>query len=184
MELRATRHMHHHEESTLISPRPVRGDYAIAFVAGVLGAFVMTLLESLGIWMQWSPYSLEVMLGSVITGTLTWTAWFVGFAWHLLNGGLFALVYAAIFKYIKRSGPSTGALIGIGHWAVAALLLKFLSAIHPLTATTTTVIGSLLLHLAYGAVLGWLYRAAMRRRPTKVLAGEMEPQPRWENKAS
>lgn len=184
MALRAKHKHSHRNASTLISPRPARGDFAIAFVAGVLSALFMSLLEWLGISMHQAPYSLEVLLGSVITDSFTWTSWFVGFAWHLLNGGLFALVYAAIFKYIKHSGPSTGALIGIAHWGAAALLLKGLSAIHPLTSTVTTIIGSLLLHLAYGAVLGWLYRAAMRRRPTKVLAGEMEPQPRWENKAS
>lgn len=141
-----------------------------AVAGGVVGAAIITLLSGLGIWMQWTPLSLEMLLGSFITGKTTAGTWVLGFAWHLLNGAIFGLAYAALFNLFNRSGPGVGALIGLMHWAVAGVLLGFVQALHPLTLGTwaeyefrffswaalgaMTFFGSLVLHLVFGIIVG------------------------------
>lgn len=147
--------------------------YERAFVAGMLGAAAMSVLISLGFWMNWSLLRLETLLGSLITGRdYGFDTWAAGFLWHLINGGLFALVYQAIFKAAGRAGPALGALIGIGHWIVAGFLLPLVFILRPLiigpdviadlfvwaTWGGATFFGSLVLHLVYGAIVGTLCR--------------------------
>lgn len=143
------------------------------FLAGMIGALAMTALMWLGVWMQWTPLGLESLLGSLIIGKATGPAWIIGFAWHLVNGGLFALGYAFVFRAARTSGPTLGATIGVAHWLVAGLLLGIVQAVHPLPIVrmtpsyfifwwsfgTMTFWGSLILHVVYGAIVGSLYRS-------------------------
>lgn len=175
-----------------IRPRPLSSLYSVAFVAGVLGAVAMSVLRALGLSMTTSLYGLEMLLGSFATRNFSPGTMAIGFAWHLLNGGLFALLYAACFTYTRRSGARAGAVLGIGHWIVAIFLINGLRALHPMADTlfvqhslgpashagASTYLSSLVLHLVYGATVGAVYNAALRRRPAQVYGGELEPAPR------
>ena len=79
-----------------------------AFVAGVAGALVMTLV------MMWFravgvPLPIQSQLASLL-GTRVWA---VGFAAHLLIGGMLGIVYALVFEYVlHQSGAGAGLLLG------------------------------------------------------------------------
>jgi hypothetical protein len=142
------------------------------FMAGVLGALIVAILMSIVAWLGLSPLDLEQLLGSFITRQHGFSTWLLGFAWHLINGGVFALFYAAVFKALQISGASKGALLGVGHWIVAGLLGNILYAMHPLGVPGYPVVGfffwtvfggmtvleSLVLHLIFGSLVGLGFR--------------------------
>jgi hypothetical protein len=105
----------------------------------------------------------------------------------LLNGWLFAFVYAAAFESWRRATWWHGATIGFVHGAFVLLAgMTILPAIHPRMASEQhgptptrqleppgflalnygrrTPLSVLLAHLAYGGILGGFYRLAPRRR--------------------
>ena len=103
-----------------------------------------------------------------------------GYLIHLVNGWLFAMVYAAAFESYGRAGADFGALIGVVHGAfVVVVAMPLLPAIHPRMATTSwgpdptqqleppgnfglnyglsTPVVTFLGHVVYGAILGFCY---------------------------
>jgi hypothetical protein len=131
----------------------------------------MSALIGLGLWMSWSTFRLELLLGSIMTGRYVGTdTWTLGFAWHLLNGGIFALFYQAIFRTVGRAGPALGALLGVVHWMLAGVILPIFMFVRPALVGVDagsdyfvwgawggmTFFGSLILHLVYGTTVGAL----------------------------
>jgi hypothetical protein len=149
-----------------------------AFLTGVAGALLMSLLMALGVWMQWSPFALEELLGGVFASRERPGAVYAfGLVWHLINGGLFALAYAATFRRLGRAGARVGLALAVIHWIVAAVLVNVMLGLHPWTQGPLrrsagpaapfggmTIWGALLLHLAYGATVGALLGRAARPR--------------------
>jgi hypothetical protein len=105
----------------------------------------------------------------------------VGFGIHLLNGWLFAFVYAAAFQSWRRATWWLGALIGLVHGGFVLLGgVSTLSAVHPRIASEQqgptptrqleppgflalnygrrTPLSVLSAHVIYGAILGAFYR--------------------------
>jgi uncharacterized membrane protein YagU involved in acid resistance len=100
---------------------------------------------------------------------------------HLVNGWLFAMVYALAFQAYGRAGADFGALIGAVQGAfVVVVAIPLLPAIHPRMATDgwgpdptqqleppgnfglnyglSTPVVTFLGHVVYGAILGLCYR--------------------------
>jgi hypothetical protein len=126
-----------------------------AFIAGMVGALVMSLvmvvLRALGI-----PLHIEQQLAAVL-GTRVWA---VGFAAHLLVGGVFGMGYALVFEFVlNQAGVGPGLMLGSYQtivagfaWAMVSGPGHFWSALGP-----EGVIALFVVHLAYGAVVGGLY---------------------------
>lgn len=156
------------------------GLYGVAFGAGILGAVIMTVLVTVCRAIGWTPMNLELSLGSLITQDMGAGTWLLGFGMHLLFGGLFGVVYASIFKAMRRSGSGVGATIGFFHWLIAGVVLAVMPAIHPLipeviaapgwfaaNAGFFTMLLVLAEHLIYGAVVGGIYHSSVRSMRVK-----------------
>lgn len=145
-----------------------------AFAAGVAGAAAMSVLMALGVWLQWSPFSTEMLLGGVLRRRPDSFTFAIGWIWHLINGGVFGMVYGALFRQFGSGtgGVPLGLLFGVFHWLVASLAVNALLAVNPWTSDGEfqrmaifggmTVWGALLLHLVFGAIVGGFYRRASR----------------------
>jgi uncharacterized membrane protein YagU involved in acid resistance len=147
---------------------------------GFVGTVVLTTLlagsQALGLTRMNIPF----MLGTMATADRD-RAKLVGFGMHLINGWLFATVYAAAFQSWRRATWGLGALIGLVH-AIFVLVaaMPLLPGMHPRMAseqrgptptrqleppgflalnygrrTPASVIAA---HIVYGAILGAFYR--------------------------
>jgi hypothetical protein len=153
---------------------------------GFVGTVVLTGLMSGGHGLGLTRMSLPYMLGTMFTPDRD-RARLVGFLVHVVNGWLFALIYAAAFESWRRTTWWLGALIGLVHGAFVLLAgVSLIPALHPRMASEQqgptptrqleppgfmalnygrrTPIVLLLAHLVYGAILGAFYRPT-RTRP-------------------
>lgn len=139
------------------------------FVAGVVGAAVMTVLMALGRRMG-LPINLEMMMGSLLTGETGETTWLIGLLMHFVAGGIIGTIYAALI-HGRTTSANTGAAVGIAavHTLISGVAMGVVPLMHPLIPETmpapgmflvnlgaAAVIAFVLLHLLYGAVVGWL----------------------------
>jgi hypothetical protein len=151
-----------------------------ALLWGFVGTVVLTTLmagsQELGLTRMNLPY----MLGTMATADRD-RAKVVGVGLHLVNGWLFALVYAAAFESWGRAVWWLGAGTGLVHALfVLAVGLPALPGLHPRMASERqgptptrqleppgffalhygrrTPVSIILAHLAYGAILGAFYR--------------------------
>jgi hypothetical protein len=148
-----------------------------AIAGGVIGTVVLTTglrgAQELGI----TRMDLPLLLGTVFSQDRR-RATVVGYALHFVNGVLFALVYYAVFAATGRAGWVFGLILGGVHglFAGSGLVNVLLPAIHPRMGTPwsdardtplleppgfllanygeRTVVVNLVLHLAYGAIVG------------------------------
>jgi hypothetical protein len=140
-----------------------------AFVSGVAGGLMMTILMALGRWFG-IPLSFEAILGTMIGLRPGVTAWFVGLAIHLVLAGLIGLAYGWVFERMGVANRVVGAPLGLAHGAVVGVLLGLLPMIHPLVPGTLPDLGFFMsrlgaygvvalfgLHFAYGTVVGFWY---------------------------
>lgn len=123
---------------------------------------------------------LPLMLGLMVTADRD-RAKVYGFLIHLVNGWLFAFLYATVFHQLRRATWWLGALVGAFHALFVLVIgMSLLPGMHPRMATDATgpeptleleppgflamnygrqtAIVTLLAHLIYGAVLGTFYR--------------------------
>lgn len=147
---------------------------------GFVGTIVLTGLlagsQGLGLTRIILPY----MLGTMVTPDRD-RAKLVGFGMHVVNGWLFACIYAAGFQSVRRATWWLGAAAGLVH-ALFVLVagMALLPALHPRMASEQhgptptkqleppgflalnygrrTPLSVLLAHLAYGTILGAFYR--------------------------
>jgi uncharacterized membrane protein YagU involved in acid resistance len=149
-------------------------------LAGAAGTLVLTTLEAGAQQLHLTRMSLPYLLGAMFTPDRD-RAKVVGFVAHLFNGQLLALAYIAIFNALGKSGAITGALLGAIHSAVVLLVVvPLLPSIHPRMASPhqgptdvrqleppgplglnygiTTPLMVLVAHVAFGVVVGALYR--------------------------
>lgn len=146
------------------------------FVGTVVLSGVMAGSQALGI----TRMNLPFMLGTMITADRD-KAKLVGFVAHMMNGWLFASLYALAFESWRRSSWWLGAGIGAIHGAfVLTAAMPMMPAMHPRMAGETTgpqptsqleppgffalnygprtPISVMVAHVLYGAVLGTFYR--------------------------
>ena len=97
--------------------------FSTAFLAGLLGALAIAIVMAIYRATGRPIVHLELALGYLLTGKTGFGSWLLGFLWHLLNGGIFALIYAAGFLVLRRAGPALGVAFGVVHWCIAGYLL-------------------------------------------------------------
>jgi uncharacterized membrane protein YagU involved in acid resistance len=143
---------------------------------GFVGTIVLTSLlagcQALGLT--------RIMLGTMVTPDRD-RAKVIGFGMHLINGWLFAAIYAAAFRSWRRATWWLGALIGLVHALfVLTVAMAMLPGLHPRMASERqgptptrqleppgflalnygkrTPVSVVLAHLLYGGLLGAFYR--------------------------
>lgn len=147
---------------------------------GFVGTVVLTSLMAGSQWRGLTRMNVPFMLGTMFTPDRD-RARLIGFGVHLVNGWLFALVYAAAFQSWRRATWWLGAAIGLVHAAFVLLAaMPVLPAMHPRMASEQrgptptkqleppgflalnygrrTPLSVILAHLVYGAILGAFYR--------------------------
>jgi hypothetical protein len=148
-----------------------------ALAGGLVGTVVLTSSLRLAQELGMTRMDIPLLLGTAFTSDRS-RATAIGYALHFVNGLLFALVYWLIFRAVGHAGWVFGAALGGVHalFAGGALVGVLLPAVHPRMGTlwsdakTTplleppgfmlenygrrTAIGTLVAHLAYGAIVG------------------------------
>ena len=148
------------------------------FVGTMVLTTIMSASQGLGITRMGLPY----MLGSMFTPDHS-RASGIGFLVHLLNGWLFAVIYALVFESWGQAGWWRGGGIGLVHGTVVLVaLMPLLPAFHPRMASERhgpaptpqleppgflalnygrrTPLVALFAHVAYGSILGAFYHLA------------------------
>jgi hypothetical protein len=147
---------------------------------GFVGTVVLTGLLSGSQALGLTRMNLPFMVGTMATSNRD-RATSLGFGLHVLNGWLFAAVYAAAFQSWRRANWRLGALIGAVHGLfVLVAAMPLLPGLHPRMASEEqgptptrqleppgflalhygrrTPISVMLAHIVYGAILGAFYR--------------------------
>jgi hypothetical protein len=148
-----------------------------AFAGGFVGTVVLTtglrLAQELGL----TRMDIPLLLGTIFSEDRS-RANIIGYALHFMNGLIFSGLYAAVFFAVGHAGWLFGALLGLVHAAFAggALVNILLPSVHPRMGTPWsdaretpileapgfmlrnygrhTALGTVLAHLAYGAIVG------------------------------
>lgn len=146
------------------------------FAATVVLSTILSASQALG----YTRMSLPYLLGTLLTSDRD-RAMLYGLLVHIVNGWLFALVYAAAFESWGGATWWRGALIGFVHASfVLAVAMPVLPAMHPrmvseyygpapnrqlqppgffaLNYGRRTPLVTVLAHLVYGGILGAFYR--------------------------
>ncbi|HET7041968.1 MAG TPA: DUF6789 family protein [Gemmatimonadales bacterium] len=136
-----------------------------AVAAGVIGTATMTALlliePSIGL-----P---TIAMGQILGGSLGLASALpgvgpaLGWALHFALGALFALAFAAL---LDRRLPGTPVLRGLGFGLLLFLLaqvafMPFVGGGFFSRGDVALLAGSLLGHLVYGAVMGWIYHGGV-----------------------
>jgi hypothetical protein len=154
-----------------------------ALVGGVFGTVVLTTALRAASELRLTRMDLPFLLGTALSESRV-RAKVLGYALHFVFGVLFALAYLAFFAVVGHAGVVLGALLGLVHalFAGTALVNVLLPAVHPRMGTGFTAAGdaplleppgflllnygrqtpiaTVVAHLAYGAIVGWLIGAA------------------------
>jgi hypothetical protein len=154
----------------------IRGTMLWGFVSTIVLTGIMSGSQALGL----TRMSLPFMLGTMVSPNRE-RAKLVGFLIHMINGWLFAALYAAAFQSWRRAGWRRGALIGGVHASfVLGAGMPLLPSMHPRMASEEqgptptrqleppgffalhygrrTPVAVMIAHLVYGAILGAFYR--------------------------
>lgn len=149
---------------------------------GFVATTVLTTIMQAGQGLGLSRMSMPFIVGTMFAAGRD-RAGMVGFLVHLLNGWIFAVLYALAFESWHRATWWLGAGIGLVHGlAVLVVLMPVLPGFHPRMASEQrgpeptrmleppgflglnygrrTPLLALLAHLVYGAILGGFYRLA------------------------
>jgi hypothetical protein len=147
------------------------------FGATVVLTTLLRAAQALG----YTRIDLPFILGSMLTSDRD-RAKVYGYFIHLINGWLFAVVYAAAFETAGRADLGFGALIGAAHGLFVVIVgMPALPAFHPRMATdgwgpeptqqleppgnlalnygVSTPVITVAAHIIYGAILGVFYSA-------------------------
>jgi uncharacterized membrane protein YagU involved in acid resistance len=148
------------------------------FVGTVSLTSIMAASQGLGLTRMSIPY----LLGTMLTSSRD-RAMLLGFAFHVMNGWIFAMIYALAFESWGRATWWYGAGIGLVHSLFVVLVgMNLLPAMHPRMANEQhgpsptrqlqppgflalnygrrTPLVTILAHLVYGAILGGFYQLA------------------------
>ncbi len=148
-----------------------------AIAGGFAGTLVLTTTLRAASELGWTRIDLPFLLGTVFSEDRT-RAKAIGYALHFVAGIVFALLYYALFRTLGAAGWPLGALFGLVHalFAGTALVNILLPLVHRRMATeytgagsaplleppgfmmlnygARTPIGSVVAHVAYGAIVG------------------------------
>ncbi|HET7584505.1 MAG TPA: hypothetical protein VFK13_06325 [Gemmatimonadaceae bacterium] len=151
---------------------------------GLVATLLLTTVMSAALGLGFSRMSIPFMVGTMFTGDRG-RAELLGFLAHLVNGWLFALVYALVFESIGRANWWLGALMGLVHGLVVLVaLMPLMPGMHPRMASEhrgpeptraleppgflalnygrRTPLVTLGAHLVYGTIIGAFYHLSGR----------------------
>jgi len=109
-------------------------DWAGWGIFGFVGTIVLTVVLVFAQLVGWTRMDIPMMLGTMFTAKVE-RARILGILAHLAAGQGFALMYAAGFWKLGRSGPLIGGLGLVHGLAALTLIVPFLPAIHPRMAS-------------------------------------------------
>lgn len=153
-----------------------------AFIAGVVGGAVMSVLLAIGRAMG-MPINLEMMLGTMTGMAPGAGTWVLGLIMHLAISGAIGLLYALGFEHVaRRAGALPGVVFSLLHIVVGGLVMGAAPSIHPLIPEAMMAPGAFLsnvgdagviafvaLHAIYGAVVGVMYGPVVHGIETTTL---------------
>lgn len=148
--------------------------------AGFVATLVLTTIMSAAQGLGLSRMSVPFILGTMFTADRDRAA-VLGFIAHLVNGWVFAFLYAAAFERWSLASWWLGGSLGLAHGLVILIaVLPLLPGLHPRMASETrgpeptraleppgfmglnygrqTPIIALIAHVVYGAIIGSLYQ--------------------------
>lgn len=146
-------------------------NYGRAFLAGVVGGAVMSILMAIARNFMGMPANLEMMEGTMLGLQPSMTTWIIGLMMHLVISGLIGIIYAVGFEYVAhRAGWLTGVGFSIVHILIGGVAMGMVPLIHPFIPEmmpapgaflsnlgATGVIAFIMLHMIYGAIVGAMY---------------------------
>lgn len=142
-------------------------NFGKAVSAGLIGTLVMTVVMLMAPLMGIPPMPIGKMLAGFmgIPETLGWIA-------HFMIGTLLGLGYAYLFvSKLKGNGFVRGAIYGLLPWFVAQIMVNPMMGAGVFAINTASpflmVMGSLIGHLVYGAVLGGVYGISKELKPVQ-----------------
>ena len=148
-----------------------------SLAGGLIGTVILTSGLRVSQEVGLTRMDLPLLLGTMFTDDRS-RASIVGYVVHFVNDLLFSLGYAGIFAAVGRAGWDIGLVIGAAHalFAGGGLVTVVLPAVHPRMGTAwtdaeetplleapgfllhnygrATAAVTLLLHLAYGTIVG------------------------------
>jgi hypothetical protein len=132
-------------------------NFGKAVVAGLLGTLVMTMVMLMGPMMGIPPMPIGKMLADFmgIPEAFGWIA-------HFMIGTVLALIYVYVLaSKLPGNGLVRGALYGLVPWLVSQVMVNPMMGAGVFASHTPAplmmVIGSLMGHMIYGAVVGGVY---------------------------
>jgi hypothetical protein len=155
--------------------------FGSAVAGGFVGTLVFTTLVNAASEVRLTRMDLPLLLGTAVTENRR-KARAIGYAIHFVLGIAFAEAYVGFFQIVGHSSWWIGALLGALHAIFTATVLVnvLLPLVHPRMATPetaaneialieppgflmlnygrSTFVVSLVAHVAYGAIVGWLAR--------------------------
>lgn len=145
-----------------------------AFVAGVVGGAVMSVLLAIGRAIGLNV-NLELLLGTVTGMRPSAAAWTIGLVMHLVISGLIGMLYGLGFEYVaRRAGALPGVVFSLLHIVIGGIVMGAIPAIHPLVPEPMMAPGAFMsnlgdagvivfvvLHAIFGAVVGIIYGPVM-----------------------
>lgn len=146
---------------------------------GFVGTIVLTSIMAAAQQLRLTRMSLPLMLGTMLTSNRD-RAPLLGIGFHLMNGWIFALLYALVFESWGRTSWWLGMGNGLVHASFVLLVgMQMLPSLHPRMASEQhgpsptrqlqppgvaalhygrrTPFVTLVAHLAFGAILGAFY---------------------------
>lgn len=156
-------------------------DWPALVGVAVIGTILLTGVLIAAQLAGWTRMDVPLMLGTAFVADPD-RARVVGFALHLVNGLVFALLYTIVFALMGWASWWTGLMFGAFLGLVSLVLfVPLMTGVHPRMASTRSgpdadtlleppgLLGlnygrqtpsvTLLAHLVYGAVLGWALSA-------------------------
>ena len=141
-----------------------------SIAGGLAGTVLMTMMmRYVAPMMLGHPMDIAGMLGNMMGGS-----WAIGMAAHLMNGIIiFPLAYAFVaFRFLPGSPLVRGILWGIVLWLVAQTMVMPMAGAGFFSSEiggAKAVFASLLGHLAYGALLGYIGGTAVVDAPQRAM---------------
>lgn len=131
-----------------------------AVAGGVAGTVVMT---AIGVWMapmmgipRMNPAE---MLAGAMGGSMA-----LGWMAHFMIGVVLAVAYALAAPFLPGPTALRGALFGVAPWLMAQVVVMPMMGMPMFSGSMAMAMGSLIGHLAYGAVVGGVYGEVPARR--------------------
>lgn len=99
-----------------------------AIVAGLVGTIIISMVMVMGPKMGMPKMAIWEMLGSMFSpdGNVA-----LGWVMHLMMGGIFGIVYAALWAIGLGSATMiSGALFGLVHWLIVGVMMGAIPMLH------------------------------------------------------